>query len=80
LAWRAVARMRNSVNTNLLIFDEVFDSALDADGTDEFLKIMKHITNDTNVIVISPKQDQFIERFSKVYKFELRRNFSRMVE
>ena len=80
LAWRAVARMRNSVNTNLLIFDEVFDSALDADGTDEFLKIMRHITNDTNVVVISPKQDQFIERFSKVYKFELRRNFSRMVE
>lgn len=80
LAWRAVARMRNSVNTNLLIFDEVFDSALDADGTDEFLKIMKNITADTNVFVISPKQDQFIDKFSKIYKFEMRRNFSRMVE
>lgn len=80
LAWRAVARMRNSVNTNLLIFDEVFDSSLDSDGMDEFMKIMQGITKDTNVFVISPKQDQFIEKFSKIYKFELRRNFSRMVE
>lgn len=79
LAWRAVARMRNSVNTNLLIFDEVFDSALDADGTDEFLKIIHNISRDTNVFVISPKQDQFIEKFGKVYKFDIKRNFSRMI-
>lgn len=76
LAWRAVAKLKNSVSTNLLIFDEIFDSSLDVNGTDEFLKIMNNLIADTNVFVISHKQDQFIEKFGKLYRFKKKKNFS----
>jgi len=78
-AWRAVAKMKNSVNTNLLVLDEIFDSSLDSNGTDEFLKIMWSLTGDSNIFVISHKQDQLIEKFQKVVRFEKQKNFSRML-
>lgn len=78
-AWRAVAKMKNSVNTNLLILDEIFDSSLDSNGTDEFLKIMWSLTTDSNIFVISHKQDQLIEKFQRVVRFEKQKNFSRMI-
>lgn len=80
LAWRAVAKLKNSVNTNILIFDEIFDSSLDVNGTDEFLKIMWGLVSDTNVFVISHKQDQLIEKFKKIYRFAKKRNFSVVIE
>lgn len=75
-AWRAIAKMRNSINTNLLIFDEIFDGSLDVNGTDEFLKIIWNLTEDINVFVISHKQDQLIDKFKKIYKFSKKRGFS----
>jgi energy-coupling factor transporter ATP-binding protein EcfA2 len=78
--WRTIAKMRNSVNTNLLILDEVFDSSLDINGTDEFIKIVLNLTEDTNVFIISHKQDQLLDKFEKAYKFEKKHNFSRLVE
>ena len=80
LAWRAVAKLKNSVNTNILIFDEIFDSSLDVNGTDEFLKIMWSLVSDTNVFIISHKSDQMIDKFKKVYKFAKKRNFSVVIE
>ena len=77
--WRAVAKMKNSVNTNLLILDEILDGSLDANGTDEFLKIIKTLTDDTNTYIISHKQDQLLDKFDKTYRFEKVKNFSRMV-
>ena len=77
--WRAIAKMKNSVNTNLLILDEILDGSLDANGTDEFLKIIKTLTDDTNTYIISHKQDQLLDKFDKVYRFEKQKNFSRIV-
>lgn len=77
-AWRTIAKMKNSINTNLLILDEVFDSSLDVNGTDEFLKIMWNLTDGTNTFVISHKQDQLLDKFQKVYRFEKHKNFSRI--
>jgi DNA repair exonuclease SbcCD ATPase subunit len=77
--WRTIAKMKNSVNTNLLILDEILDGSLDANGTDEFLKIIQTLTDDTNTFIISHKQDQLIDKFDKVYRFEKIRNFSRLV-
>lgn len=77
-AWRSIAKMRNSINTNLLIMDEVFDSSLDSNGTEEFLKIIKSLTSDTNTFIISHKTDQLIDKFDKVIMFEKYKNFSRM--
>jgi DNA repair exonuclease SbcCD ATPase subunit len=74
--WRYIAKMRNSVNCNLLIFDEIFDGSLDANGTDEFLKIMWNLVADTNTFVISHKQDQLVDKFKKVYRFQKKRNYS----
>jgi hypothetical protein len=76
--WRAIAKMRNSVNTNLLILDEVLDGSLDGNGTDEFLKIMWELIGDTNTFVISHKQDQMLDKFQKVFIFEKHKNFSRL--
>lgn len=76
--WRAVARLRNSVSTNLLIMDEVFDSSLDTTGTEEFLKIIKNLTGDTNTFIISHKGDQLYDKFESVIKFEKKQNFSRI--
>lgn len=76
--WRFIAKMKNSVNTNLLILDEVFDSSLDSNGTEEFLKIMWNMIGDAHVFVISHKQDQLFDKFQKVYRFEKVKNFSRL--
>jgi DNA repair exonuclease SbcCD ATPase subunit len=77
--WRSIAKMKNSVNTNLLILDEILDGSLDANGTDEFLKIIKTLTDDTNTFIISHKQDQLLDKFDKTYRFEKVKNFSRLV-
>ena len=76
--WREVARVKNSVNTNLLIMDEVFDSSLDGMGTDEFLKIIRYVIKDANVFVISHKPD-LQEKFESVIRFEKIKGFSQMV-
>jgi len=75
--WREVARMKNSVNTNLLIMDEVFDSSLDGLGTDDFLKIIKYVITDANIFVISHKTGME-DRFENVFKFEKVKGFSRI--
>ena len=77
--WRAIAKLKNSVNTNLLILDEVFDSSLDEGGTDEFLKILNTLGNDTNTFIISHKGDSMNEKFNNVIEFEKAQNFSRVV-
>ena len=79
LTWRAIAKMRNSVNCNLLVLDEVFDGSLDFNGTDELMKIMWAMTGDSNVFVISHKTDQMLDKFQKVYRFEKVKNFSSLV-
>tara|TARA_B100001939_G_scaffold247153_1_gene214236 strand:- start:3861 stop:5570 length:1710 start_codon:yes stop_codon:yes gene_type:complete len=76
--WREIARVKNSVNTNLLIMDEVFDSSLDGFGTDEFLKIIRYIIKDANIFVISHKTGME-DRFDDVVKFEKHKGFSRKV-
>jgi len=75
--WREVARLKNSVNTNLLIMDEVFDSSLDGFGTDEFLKIIRYVIKDANIFVISHKTDLY-DKFDNVIKFEKVKGFSRI--
>ena len=75
--WREIARTKNSVNTNLLIMDEVFDSSLDGFGTDEFLKIIRFVIKDANVFVISHKADLH-DKFNSVIKFEKIKGFSRI--
>lgn len=76
--WREVARVKNSVNTNLLIMDEVFDSSLDGFGTDEFLKIIRYVIKDANIFVISHKQDMR-DKFESVIMFDKVKGFSRRV-
>jgi DNA repair exonuclease SbcCD ATPase subunit len=77
--WRAIAKMKNSTNTNLLILDEIFDSSLDGTGTDEFLKILNTLGNE-NVFVISHKQDALADKFRSTIRFEKIKNFSHVVE
>ena len=77
--WRAVAKMKNSTNTTLLILDEIFDSSLDGTGTDEFLKILNTL-GDENVFVISHKQDALADKFRSTIKFEKIKNFSHISE
>jgi DNA repair exonuclease SbcCD ATPase subunit len=76
--WREVARLKNSVNTNLLIMDEVFDSSLDGFGTEEFLKIIRYVIKDANIFVISHKTDLH-DKFESVLKFDKVKGFSTMV-
>jgi len=77
--WRAVAKMKNSTNTNLLILDEIFDSSLDGTGTDEFLKILNTL-GDENVFVISHKQDALADKFKDTIRFSKVKNFSHVVD
>tara|TARA_B100001013_G_scaffold315901_1_gene223033 strand:- start:240 stop:695 length:456 start_codon:yes stop_codon:yes gene_type:complete len=77
--WRAIAKMKNSANTNLLMLDEIFDSSLDAGGTEEFLKILNTL-GDENVFVISHKQDVLVDKFRSTVKFEKVKNFSHITE
>ena len=76
--WRAIAKMKNSTNTNLLILDEIFDSSLDNAGTDDFLKILNTFDKQ-NVFVISHKQDMLFDKFRNIIQFNKEKNFSRMV-
>ena len=76
--WREVARVKNSVNTNLLIMDEVFDSSLDGFGTEEFLKIIRYIIKDANIFIISHKSDLH-DKFESVITFDKVKGFSRMI-
>jgi DNA repair exonuclease SbcCD ATPase subunit len=76
--WRQIAKMKNSVNTNLLILDEVFDSSLDGVGTEEFLKLLNSLDTNTNVFVISHKGDQLFDKFRSVIKFKKVNNFSQI--
>jgi len=76
--WRMVAKLKNSVNTNLLILDEVFDSSLDADGTDAFLKILNTLDKNTNVFVISHKGEILYDKFYSTIKFVKEKNFSKI--
>ena len=76
--WRAVARIKNSVNTNILILDEVFDSSLDSQGTDDFLKLLNSLNEKTNAFIISHKGDQLYDKFEEVVRFEKHKNFSRI--
>ena len=77
--WRTIAKMKNSASTNLLLLDEVFDSSLDANGTDYVMNLLNTIGDDTNVFVISHKGDQLIDKFKSVIKFQKYQNFSRIV-
>ena len=77
--WREIARMKNSVNTNLLILDEVFDSSLDFMGTDYFTRIIKYVIKDTNIFVISHKTDELIDKFDKIIKFDKIKGFSKII-
>jgi DNA repair exonuclease SbcCD ATPase subunit len=75
--WRAIAKMRNSTNTNLLLLDEILDSSLDQNGVDDFLKLLKQLTQDTNTFIISHK-DNMMDKFDKIITFEKNGNFSRI--
>jgi DNA repair exonuclease SbcCD ATPase subunit len=74
--WRQIAKMKNSINTNLLVLDEIFDSSLDVAGTDYFLTLMNTLGEKTNVFVISHKGDQLFDKFRTVIKFEKKNDFS----
>ena len=78
--WRAIAKLKNSMSTNLLILDEVFDSSLDEDGTSDFLKIIHALGGDSNVFVISHKGEILHDKFKHIIKFEKIKNFSRIVQ
>lgn len=78
-AWREVARVKNSVNCNILLFDEVFDSSLDGFGADEFLKIIRYVIKDSNIFVISHKADLH-DKFDRVIKFDKVKGFSHKTE
>lgn len=78
-AWRTLAKMRNSLNSNLLILDEIFESSLDSNGTDELLKIIRELDEDTKIFIISHKGDQLFDKFDNVIKFEKHQSFSRIV-
>lgn len=78
LTWRAVAKLKNSASTNLLILDEVFDSSLDSAGIEEFLKIMATLEAGTNVFVISHRTDQLVDKFEHTLLFEKHKQFSRL--
>ena len=79
LTWRAVAKLKNSSNTNLLILDEVFDSSLDTNGTEELMKIL-HMLEGVNLFVISHKGDILQDKFANVIRFKKEKNFSRIVK
>jgi len=76
--WREMARMRNASPINLLILDEIMDSSLDSNGTEEFINIVSRLTGDNNIVIISHKHEQIIDKFDKVLKIEKHKNFSRI--
>jgi ABC-type multidrug transport system ATPase subunit len=78
--WRTIAKMKNSANTNLLILDEIFDSSLDTSGTEDFMKILRTFSDNTNVFVISHKPDVLQDKFNKILRIEKKQNFSVITE
>jgi len=76
LAWRSVAKLRNSVSTNLLILDETLDGALDGVGIENLIETLHSLNNDDNIFVISHRGDQFAEKFAAHVKFKKVKNFS----
>jgi len=77
--WRAIAKMRNSAATNIVIMDEIFDSSLDTAGAEDFTKLLGKLTEDTNAIIISHRNDQISDKFDRIIHFEKHKNFSRMI-
>ena len=77
--WRIIAKMKNSTNTNLLVLDEVFDSSLDANGTEEFLKILNTMDKGINAFVISHKGDTLYDKFTNVLRFDKPNNYSKLI-
>lgn len=75
--WREVAKLKNSVNTNILILDEIFDSSLDSNGTTDFINILRTVTEGNNVFVISHKEDMLHDKFDNVIQFKKVKNFSK---
>lgn len=80
LTWRTVSKMRNSVSTNLLIFDEIFDGALDNTGVDSLIKVLQHLTAGDNIFVISHKGDSLMDHFDSTLRFEKYKNFSQIAK
>jgi DNA repair exonuclease SbcCD ATPase subunit len=80
LTWRQIARIKNSTNTNLLILDEIFDSSLDTASVDLLMELLKELSSDTNVFVISHKSDQLFDRFRSIIKFDKKNNFSQVIK
>jgi DNA repair exonuclease SbcCD ATPase subunit len=78
LTWREVAKMKNSLNCNLLIFDEILDSSLDATGTESFLKVLNKMKNKCSIFIISHKADQLADKFDQSLQFEKKNNFSKI--
>jgi len=78
-SWRQIAKMKNSISTNLLILDETFDSSLDHDGVENLLKILYTLTNDTNVFVISHKREVLDDKFENKIEFTKEKNFSKII-
>jgi DNA repair exonuclease SbcCD ATPase subunit len=78
LTWREIAKMKNSLNCNLLIFDEILDSSLDATGTESFLKILNKMKNKCSIYIISHKADALIDKFDQTLQFEKKNNFSKI--
>jgi hypothetical protein len=79
-AWREISKLRNSASTNLLIFDEIFDSSLDIDGTDDFIKILNTLSIDTNTFIISHKVDALADKFDNTITIKKVKNFSRIIK
>jgi len=78
--WRTISKLRNSSSTNILILDEVFDGSLDSGSSEELLKILIELSNDSNIIVISHKTDQLLDKFDRIIRFEKKNNFSRIAD
>ena len=78
LTWREIAKMKNSLNCNLLIFDEILDSSLDGAGTESFLKILNKMKNKCSIFIISHKADQLTDKFDQSLQFEKKNNFSKI--
>jgi DNA repair exonuclease SbcCD ATPase subunit len=80
LSWREIAKLKNSVNCNLLILDEVFDSSLDGVGTDDVIRLLNTFGTEANVFVISHKADQIVDKFKNTMYFEKKGNFSKLLK
>ena len=76
--WRDIAKLKNSSSTNILILDEIFDSSLDSNGTDEFTKIIKYVIKDAHIFLITHKSEDLNDRFDQLITFEKLNGFSKM--